>query len=123
MPEQNLQIFRKTGEDLEKMGTSLIGNAEKVIEKDRESRLQPRREVNSSMSGSELISENEQKLCNSMDVSPENYVAIKTFIIKDYFQMCSGKGVGAHYHPGRADNTFRHRIIAFEQDHLLIGAA
>lgn len=49
-------------EDLEKMGTSLIENAEKGTEKDRESRLQPRREVNSSMSGFELISENEKKV-------------------------------------------------------------
>lgn len=52
------------------MDTSSDESAENAAEKDKESSLEPRKEVNSSMPGFELISENEKKVrsCYRIDL-------------------------------------------------------
>jgi len=94
----------------------------KVVEKD-DSSIESRKEVNNSMPGFDLISENEKKLCNSMAMSPANYITIKTCIIKDYLNRCNGKDVGKFRYPGGMDKTHRRKIIGFLQDNLWIGAS
>ncbi|KAH9515332.1 Transcriptional adapter 2-beta [Bulinus truncatus] len=122
-PKRNSQVSKKADGKLEKMDTSSEENGEKAQGKGDESTVEARKEVNSSMPGFELISENEKKLCNSMGMSPANYVTIKTCIIKDYLQRCNGKDIGKFRYPGGMDKTHRRKIIGFLQENLWIGAS
>ncbi|RUS80988.1 hypothetical protein EGW08_011263 [Elysia chlorotica] len=122
IPKRNSQVSKKAEGKLEKMDTSSGENEEKVSEKDENS-VETRKGVNNSMPGFELVSENEKKLCNSMGMSPANYITIKTCIIKDYLQRCNGKDVGKFRYPGGMDKTHRRKIIGFLQDNLWIGAS
>ncbi|KAK0050735.1 transcriptional adapter 2-beta-like isoform X1, partial [Biomphalaria pfeifferi] len=122
-PKRNSQVSKKAEGKLEKMDTSSEENAEKAPGKGDEGTVEARKEVNNSMPGFELISENEKKLCNSMGMSPANYITIKTCIIKDYLQRCNGKDIGKFRYPGGMDKTHRRKIIGFLQENLWIGAS
>ncbi|CAL1529449.1 unnamed protein product [Lymnaea stagnalis] len=122
-PKRNSQVSKKAEGKLDKMDTSSEENVEKAQGKGDEGIIEAPKEVNSSMPGFELISENEKKLCNSMGMSPANYITIKTCIIKDYLQRCNGKDIGKFRYPGGMDKTHRRKIIGFLQENLWIGAS
>lgn len=121
--KRNSQVSKKAEGKLEKTDTSSGENEEKVSEKDEGGPVETYKGVNNSMPGFDLVSENEKKLCNSMGMSPANYITIKTCIIKDYLQRCNGKDVGKFRYPGGMDKTHRRKIIGFLQDNLWIGAS
>ncbi|CAG5123624.1 unnamed protein product [Candidula unifasciata] len=118
-PKRNSQVSKKAEGKLDTTETSPDNSADKT----EDSSIVLCKEINNSMPGYELISENEKKLCNSMGMSPANYITIKTCIIKDYLQRCNGKDVGKFRYPGGMDKTHRRKIIGFLQDNLWISAS
>lgn len=62
-----------------------------------------------------MLSEREKKLCNSIGMTPANYMTIKTCIIKDYLQRRQGIPVKIRY-PSGLDKTHRRKIMSFLTD-------
>ncbi|XP_062585214.1 transcriptional adapter 2-beta-like, partial [Saccostrea cucullata] len=63
----------------------------------------------------DMLSEREKKLCNSIGMTPANYMTIKTCIIKDYLQRRQGIPVKIRY-PSGLDKTHRRKIMSFLTD-------
>ncbi|WAR18889.1 TAD2B-like protein [Mya arenaria] len=70
--------------------------------------------------GYDLLSSTEKKLCNSIGMTPANYMTVKTCIVKDYLQRRNGFPVKLRY-PSDQDKTHRRRIMSFLEDNGWIG--
>ncbi|KAL4238991.1 Transcriptional adapter 2-beta [Mactra antiquata] len=70
--------------------------------------------------GYDLLSGRERKLCNSIGMTPANYMTVKTCIVKDYLHRRNGYPVKIRY-PSGMDKTHRRRIMSFLADNGWIG--
>ncbi|KAJ8308734.1 hypothetical protein KUTeg_013608 [Tegillarca granosa] len=73
-----------------------------------------------SLPGYSYLSERERRLCNSIGMTPANYMTIKTCIIQDYLQRRQGIPVKIRY-PSGLDKTHRRKIMSFLTDNGWIG--
>lgn len=71
--------------------------------------------------GYDMLSERERKLCNSIGMTPGNYLTIKTCIIKDYLQRRQGLPKIKIRYPSGLDKTHRRKIMSFLTDNGWIG--
>ncbi|KAH3844434.1 transcriptional adapter 2-beta-like isoform X2 [Dreissena polymorpha] len=66
--------------------------------------------------GYDLLSGREKRLCNSIGMTPANYMTVKTCIVKDFLQQRrQGFPVKIRY-PSNMDKTHRRRIMSFLAD-------
>lgn len=70
--------------------------------------------------GYDLLSGRERKLCNTIGMTPANYMTVKTCIVKDYLHRRNGYPVKIRY-PSGMDRTHRRRIMSFLADNGWIG--
>lgn len=70
--------------------------------------------------GYDLLSVRERKLCNTIGMTPSNYITVKTCIVKDYLHRRNGYPVKIRY-PSGMDKTHRRRIMSFLADNGWIG--
>ncbi|XP_060582082.1 transcriptional adapter 2-beta-like isoform X2 [Ruditapes philippinarum] len=70
--------------------------------------------------GYDLLSGRERKLCNTIGMTPANYMTVKTCIVKDYLHRRNGYPVKIRY-PSGMDKTHRRRIMSFLADNGWIG--
>lgn len=74
-----------------------------------------------SLSGFNLLSPREKKLCISIGLSPTTYITIKTCIIKDYLQRRQGVPLKIRF-PNNLDKSHRRKIVNFLSDSGWISA-
>ncbi|KAK3094064.1 hypothetical protein FSP39_023693 [Pinctada imbricata] len=108
----------KRGSMVSKKASGVIEEKLDILIDDDESKDEDEENIPKEMSmlpGFDMLSDRERRLCNSIGMSPANYMTIKTCIIKDYLQRRQGLPVKIRY-PSGLDKTHRRKIMSFLAD-------
>ncbi|XP_033735702.1 transcriptional adapter 2-beta-like [Pecten maximus] len=120
----NCSPLIKRGSMVSKKAAAVIEEKLDILIDDEESKDEDEENDSKEMAafpGYDMLSERERKLCNSIGMTPGNYLTIKTCIIKDYLQRRQGLPKIKIRYPSGLDKTHRRKIMSFLTDNGWIG--